>query len=66
MEFSIFSNMIFFLRMYFFRRLMDCNNPFIDELREIILVSFEIFELISITTPPPLASKYSPSRVTAL
>ena len=29
-------------------------------------VSFDIFELISITTVPPFASKNSPSNVTAL
>ena len=36
------------------------------ELIEMIFVSFEFFEFISITTPPPFASKNSPSNVTAL
>ena len=52
--------------MYFLSRFIDCNNPSIDELRDIIFVNLEIFELISIITPPPFASKNSPSNVTAL
>ena len=52
--------------MYFLIRLIDWINPSISLLMEINFVNFEIFEFISITTVPPLASKNSPSRVTDL
>ena len=45
---------------------MDWNNPSISLLIEMSFVSFEILELISITTVPPFDSKYSPSSVTDL
>ena len=45
---------------------MDWNKPSISLLNEINFVSFEIFELLSITTLLPFASKNSPSIVTAL
>ena len=46
-EFSIFSIVFFFFKMYFFKRLIDCKRPSIDELKEIIFVSLDILELIS-------------------
>ena len=52
--------------MYFLIRVFDCSKISISVLIEINFVSFEIFEFISITTVPPFASKYSPSKVTAL
>ncbi len=65
-ESSNFFNEYFFFNMYFLIKLIDWINPSISVLIEISFVSLEIFELISITTVPPLASKYSPSRVTDL
>src|SRR3989337_1355646 len=52
--------------MYFRSKSIERFNPSIEVLIVIILVSFEILELKSITTEPALASKNSPSKVTAL
>ena len=52
--------------MYFRSKSIERFNPSIEVLIVIILVSLEILELKSTTTEPALASKNSPSKVTAL
>ena len=66
MLFSNFLISCFLFSIILLTKLMDWNKPSISLLREINFVSFEILELLSIITVPPLASKNSPPIVTAL